>query len=215
MIFFVKIPRIEISEAKKSSPLPVITTRFYVIFLPLSPNTGLFCPELSALERPFWSISSALSFERMGYTVLRFEGDDVKFRSLVKRDTYFFINEIKSQGAERPLIVIDEAQKEAEIFDALKLAFDKANALFLVTGSNPRFLQVEAQHRLQRRGRIVPMLPLSIGELVKHREPDLRKFDGLFVSILTKNTSLAELKLEKIKTPGEIDQLISEYLKFE
>lgn len=178
------------------------------------PSYGVILSGIVGCGKTFLVNQLCPEFERMGYTVMRFEGDDVKFRSLVKSDTYFFIDQIKSQGALRPLIVIDEAQKEAEIFDALKLAFDKADALFLVTGSNPRFLQVEAQHRLQRRGRIVPMLPFSIAELVKHHEPSLRKFDGQFESILTDKKALAELRLEKIKKPGEVDHIVCEYLKF-
>ena len=77
--------------------------------------------------------------EKTGFDILRFDGDDVQFRAAIRANTRIFVEEIIQSGLQRPLIFVDEVQKEPEIFDAIKLAFDKKKASFIVTGSNPAF----------------------------------------------------------------------------
>ena len=147
-----------------------------------------------------------------GHDVLRFDGDDVQFRSAVRANTRLFIDEIIQNGLSRPFIFVDEIQKEPEIFDALKMAFDKKKASFLVTGSNPAFLRIEAQNRLQRRGKMVNLFPLSIPEIAAHKKI-LPRFDPqIFNSLLWDAKNPLKEYLAAIRRPNEIDELTRLYL---
>ena len=104
----------------------------------------------------------------LGFDVRNFDGDDSKFRSKIRSDSASIWDEIRESGMEKCYFSVDEIQKEPIIFDAVKLAFDKAEARFLVSGSNPAFLRTTANDRLQRRGLLVPQFPLSIQEILSH-----------------------------------------------
>lgn len=150
--------------------------------------------------------------EKTGFDILRFDGDDVQFRAAIRANTRIFVEEIIQSGLQRPLIFVDEVQKEPEIFDAIKLAFDKKKASFIVTGSNPAFLHLQAQNRLQRRGTRVNLFPLSIPEIATHKNI-LANFEmQTFTNLLweTKNP-LAE-SLPTLRKPPEMDGLTHLYL---
>jgi predicted AAA+ superfamily ATPase len=147
-----------------------------------------------------------------GFDVLRYEGDDVRFRASVRENSRLFVNEIVQRGLERPLIFVDEVQKEPEIFDAIKMAFDKQKASFIVSGSNPAFLHTEAANRLQRRGVKVTLWPLSIPEIAVYRKV-LKSFDlDTFSHLLWSAKHPLKEKLPNIRRPAEIDELVQSQL---
>lgn len=147
-----------------------------------------------------------------GYEVLRFDGDDVQFRTSVRNNTRLIMEEIIQQGLSRPLIFVDEVQKEPEIFDAIKLAFDKCNASFIVTGSNPAFLHTEAQNRLQRRGAFFTLFPLAIPEIAVHKKIlksfAMETFNQLLWGVKNPMTK----PIVSLRRPPEIDAIVQGYL---
>ncbi len=100
------------------------------------------------------------------FEIYEFTGDDVRFREAVLADSRALVNQLV--GHKRALIFVDEVQKCDAVFDALKVAFDEAKVSFVVSGSNPEFLNTVAKQKLQRRADLWFMLPLSLPEILAH-----------------------------------------------
>ncbi len=115
-------------------------------------------------------IDSCLEVLKSTYAIFKFTGDDTVFRNDIQMDSKYLYEHIRGQTQKRILIFIDEIQKCEDIFDALKFIFDKGNASFIVSGSNPLYLQTVAKKRLQRRADFKILPPLSLPELIKDAE---------------------------------------------
>jgi predicted AAA+ superfamily ATPase len=100
------------------------------------------------------------------YEVFNYTGDDTLFRASVAHDSTFIYQEVTSKTSKRALVFVDEVQKSEHVFDALKIAFDRGKISFIVSGSNPAFLDTIAKRRLQRRAEYLTLLPLSLPEIL-------------------------------------------------
>lgn len=114
-------------------------------------------------------IHEALNHLSGQYQVFSFSGDDVRFRHSVNEDTAFIHKHIRSQTQGRALVFVDEVQKSEVIFDAIKYAFDHSETSFIISGSNPDYLNTVAKKRLQRRADFLLLEPFSLSELLAHR----------------------------------------------
>lgn len=119
------------------------------------------------------------------YDVFQFTGDDTIFRNAVNQDTKFIHQQIRSQTQGGALVFVDEVQKSENIFDAIKYAFDESDISFIISGSNPDYLNTTAKKRLQRRADFLILEPFSMPEILAHR--GLISFDEIrvFRDILT------------------------------
>jgi predicted AAA+ superfamily ATPase len=97
-----------------------------------------------------------------------FTCDDVQLRLKVAQDTKYLLQEIRSTTQKKCLVFVDEVQKSEEIFDSLKILFD-AGISFIVTGSNPAYLNSIARKRLQRRADWLTLYPFYPSELLVHQ----------------------------------------------
>lgn len=104
------------------------------------------------------------------FRVFSHTGDDLQFRQAVARNTRYLHEQVSAQTTRPALIFIDEVQKSELIFDAVKYAFDHTGASFIISGSNPAFLQTEARKRLQRRADLWNLAPFSLGEILCHEK---------------------------------------------
>src|SRR3990167_6672893 len=96
------------------------------------------------------------------YEVFEFTGDDLKFRTAVAQDTTYLTKTIRSKTSRQNVLVfIDEVQKIEQAFDAIKYAYDQSNTSFIISGSNPDFLNTTARKRLQRRADFLLLTPFS------------------------------------------------------
>lgn len=120
------------------------------------------------------------------YQTFSFSGDDVLFRNAISEDTTFIHKHIRSRTQGNALIFVDEVQKSEEIFDAVKYAFDQSDASFIVSGSNPDYLNTVAKKRLQRRADLLILEPFSLVEILAHiglvRLEDAHYFKELLLS---------------------------------
>ncbi len=147
-----------------------------------------------------------------GYRLFQYEGDDSKFRARVRGSSTCILDDIKSSGADKPFVFVDEVQKEPEIFDAVKLAHDKSAAKFAVSGSNPAFLRTIASDKLQRRAQVVPQFPLSMQEILAHNQ---LCDDGVcrdFLNIISDPQDLSTYKPVRPKLVDEITAVVKRYL---
>lgn len=115
-------------------------------------------------------INNCLDFLKEKYVIFKFTGDDTVFRNEIQMDSKYLFELIRGQTNKKVLIFVDEVQKCEEIFDALKYIFDKGDTSFIVSGSNPLFLQTVARKRLQRRADFKILPPLSLPEIIKDAE---------------------------------------------
>lgn len=122
--------------------------------------------------------------------VFTFTLDDVILRRDVASDSFYFVSYVqaRSTGAKKSLCFVDEVQKSEAVFDAIKLAWDQGID-FIVSGSNPEYLETQASVRLQRRSIIIDMKPLSLPEILHHKGHlgprfDLANNEDLFFSML-------------------------------
>lgn len=103
------------------------------------------------------------------YETFEFTGDDLKFRTAVSQDTAYLTKTIRSVTSGRDVLVfIDEVQKIEQAFDAVKYAHDQSGISFIVSGSNPDFLNTTARRRLQRRADFLLLTPFSMPEILSH-----------------------------------------------
>lgn len=148
------------------------------------------------------------------YEVFSFTGDDVIFRRSVTEDSNFIYNEIRSKTTKSAVVFIDEVQKTEDVFDALKIAFDKGGISFIVSGSNPAYLSTVAKRRLQRRADQIYMLPLSLGEIFVDKglvdKNSLRHFE----QILRNEDNLNNLHLPQTTLRDEETKLIDSFFLY-
>jgi len=92
--------------------------------------------------------------------------DDAATLGLAAGDPNGFIRNLKGP------VVIDEIQKAQELFPAIKLAVDRDRqpGRFLLTGSANILTLPRLSESLAGRMEIIPLFPLSAGELAGHRE---------------------------------------------
>lgn len=150
------------------------------------------------------------------YQVFSFTGDNIQFRREVFQDSTYLHRFVRSRTQESALVFVDEVQKSEEIFDALKYAFDESGISFIVSGSNPKFLNTQAKKRLQRRADLLILNPLSIKEIFLHLNLIPQKSIELFLGILNlKTTSILKKKIQLgIKLNEQMEKLIDEYLVY-
>jgi predicted AAA+ superfamily ATPase len=100
------------------------------------------------------------------FQVFEYNGDDTVFRDHVQSDSKYIYQHIRGITDKRVMVFVDEVQKSEAIFDAIKYIFDKGNVSFIVSGSNPQYLQTIAKKRLQRRADFKILFPFSIPEII-------------------------------------------------
>lgn len=143
------------------------------------------------------------------YQVVKYTGDDAKFRSAIAGDTKFFVSDI-SAGARPILIFVDEVQKSENIFDALKYAFDHSGMSFIVSGSNPLFLNRVAIKRLQRRAEFFILHPFSMIELLDSSDFWIAQKEFLKL-LLSGEGEVSDLVNKPIVAPENIFKFIDNY----
>lgn len=100
------------------------------------------------------------------YATFSFTSDDVQFRRQLIDDTTSLHKLIRSKTTRPALVFIDETQKCAEAFDAVKYAYDQGDISFIISGSNPAYLNTVARKRLQRRAHLLMLHPLAQAEII-------------------------------------------------
>ncbi len=118
------------------------------------------------------------------YRIFTYNGDDIQFRQAVARNTRYLDEQLSALTTRPSLIFVDEIQKSELIFDAVKYAFDNSRASFIISGSNPAFLQTEARKRLQRRADFWTLTPFSLGEILCHEKMAKREWVQQFQDVL-------------------------------
>lgn len=98
--------------------------------------------------------------------VVRLTCDDTILRSELGRDSKYLYQQLSSKTTGSIFLFIDEVQKSEAVFDAIKYAFDRLPMQFIVSGSNPDFLNTTAKMRLQRRADFYLMAPLALSEIL-------------------------------------------------
>lgn len=154
-------------------------------------------------------IEMLFSEQKNNYELFSYSGDDVRFRQAVAEDSRYILNDVKGKTKRKALVIVDEVQKSEEVFDALKMAFDSHQISFVVTGSNPAYLNTVAKKRLQRRADLNLMLPISLRELGIHRGVISKEIH--FENILWKTNSLDEIQLPQYEVPADFSRAIDEY----
>ncbi len=149
------------------------------------------------------------SAQKNNYDLFNYSGDDVRFRQTVADDSRYILNEVKSKAKKRALVFVDEVQKSEEVFDALKMAFDEAKISFIVSGSNPAYLNTIAKRRLQRRADINLVLPISLRELAIHMRIVSKEVQ--FEHILWQTKDLEDILLPKYELTADFSRTIEEY----
>ncbi len=187
--------------------------RYLVDFLTSHGRHGVILPGIvgSGKTHLLAAVSQKMSNEHK-YQLFQYEGDDSKFRAQVRSASSCILNEITAKGADRPFIFVDEVQKEPEIFDALKLAYDKGGAQFAVSGSNPAFLRTTANNRLQRRAMVIPQFPLSMHEILAHHKLCAQDGPPHFLDLITNLANLESYKPWRLKVADEVHEIVKRYL---
>ncbi len=142
--------------------------------------------------------------EKRDYQIVKFDGDDVRFRTAVSGNSRFILDKIRENGFRRPFLFVDEIQKTPETFDAVKLTFDELKLPFIVSGSNPAYLKTVANDRLQRRATIKTMFPLTLPEILHHENKLLHFNESWFLDIIWKAKDIASINLPP---SGPIDEI--------
>ncbi len=155
-------------------------------------------------------IENCIQTLKLRNKIFYFSGDDTVFRTNILTDSKYLYELIRGQTQEQVLIYIDEVQKCEEIFDSLKFIFDKGKAHFIVSGSNPEFLQTVAKKRLQRRADFKILSPLSLPEVLFKNKPELLKNINIFNSFLSGNEVQ---ELPQIELTPKMKVIIQDYLK--
>lgn len=163
-------------------------------------------------------IREALKTLKVDYEIFEYTGDDVRFRNNILTNSKLLHENIRSQTTKRALIFVDEVQKCEEIFDAIKYAFDHSNASFIVSGSNPAYLNSAARKRLQRRADFIELLPFSLPELLLHsgfiQKQNLNIFQNFFSEKILSGGDVPEnfqLNFD-LEQSSKLEHLISRYL---
>ncbi len=186
---------------------------YLIDFLTSPGRHGVILPGIvgSGKTHLLGAVSQKMSKE-LAYQLFQYEGDDSKFRSQVRSSSSCILNDIIAKGADRPFIFVDEVQKEPEIFDALKLAYDKASAQFAVSGSNPAFLRTTANNRLQRRAMVIPQFPLSMHEILAHHQLCDQDGPHHFIDLIANLEDLETYKPWRPKVADKVHEIVKRYL---
>ncbi len=146
------------------------------------------------------------------FKIFVFSGDDTLFRNAIHEDTTYIFKHIRSQTNDRSLVFVDEVQKSEDIFDAVKYCFDQGNISFIISGSNPDYLNTVAKKRLQRRADLLVLQPFSLPEILAHRGLIGLKDTALFRDVLvSKGTEDLGMKID---LRPEISQAVKEYVVY-
>ncbi len=156
-------------------------------------------------------IQEALKSLAEKYQIFEYTGDDVQFRSQILANTRYFNEDIRSKTTKPALIFVDEVQKCEEIFDAIKYAFDHTKAAFIISGSNPAYLNSIAKKRLQRRADFLELQPFSLPEILLHEGFIRNKDMQLFQNLLFESLDPSEIKLE-VDSVAYFEKIIDRYL---
>jgi predicted AAA+ superfamily ATPase len=148
------------------------------------------------------------------FDVFVFSGDDSRFRQEIFLDSNYINEKIRSRKGKRTFVFVDEVQKSEEIFDAIKIAFDKAQVSFIVSGSNPAFLSTVAKRRLQRRADQMLLLPISLFELGVHFGWVSDKIGLDFSNALWTAKSLDEIDVPNLQMPENLSSVLDQYFSF-
>ncbi|MGK5089815.1 AAA family ATPase [Bdellovibrionota bacterium FG-2] len=146
------------------------------------------------------------------YEIFQFTGDDLHFRSKVQADTKYIFETVSSKTTRRAFVFVDEVQKCEEVFDALKFAFDHLKLSYIVSGSNPEYLNTVAKKRLQRRAEFLVLSPFSLPEILSHEgllhlDESQRFFD------LVNSGTLPDFSTINLTLTKRIERTISKYLR--
>ncbi len=157
-------------------------------------------------------VNETLKGLKNDYKIFTFSGDDTLFRNAIHEDTAYIFKHIRSQTQGRALVFVDEVQKSEDIFDAVKYCFDQGDISFIISGSNPDYLNTVAKKRLQRRADLLILQPFSLPEILAHRGFIGLKDTALFKDMLFSN----EIEDMGIKTDlrPEISQVVKEYIVY-
>ena len=156
-------------------------------------------------------ISKAMSKDH-GFRLFQYEGDDSRFRAHIRSSSSWILDEVQASGTDHAFLFVDEVQKEPEIFDAIKLAYDKEDVRFAVSGSNPAFLKTIANNRLQRRALVIPQFPLSMQEIMTHQGLCSDEGPLHFEQLLESQDSLEDYQPWRPNVAPEIQGIVKRYL---
>jgi predicted AAA+ superfamily ATPase len=161
-------------------------------------------------------IQSYLETVREKASIFSWTGDDIRFREAVAENSRYLVEYIESRSgsASRPIIFIDEVQKTEAVFDALKIAFDELQASFIVSGSNPEFLQTRAKKALHRRADLLFLNPLSLSEILTHEKLITSEMHSLFKEILLEKVSVDEIKCPVVNLTAPVERHLDSYLRY-
>lgn len=136
--------------------------------------------------------------------IFQFNFDDVFLRSQIKKDFYFLQKEIEgSLGnsiAEEILkiyVFIDEVQKMPEIFEWVKMVFDKhrRKVKFVLTGSSSLEIRTKLAETMAGRARYFYLFPLTLNEIISW------KFKSSFGNLLEILFKADQKKISKLIAP--------------
>lgn len=157
-------------------------------------------------------IKMALEQLSSQFQIFSFSGDDSVFRQKIIENSSYLYNEVLAQDPSHALIFVDEVQKVDEVFDALKIAFDKGQFSFIVSGSNPAYLSTIAKKRLQRRAEQIFMLPISLNEFLASKTWIPKSSTTHFENILWHDKSLNDLlALPSLTLTHDMEQFFRSY----
>ena len=144
------------------------------------------------------------------YETFSFTGDEIYFRDNVARDTKWILEQVRADTPNKALVFIDEVQKSESIFDAVKYAYD-GGISFIVSGSNPAYLNTIARKRLQRRGDFLTLPPLTLPEILAHEKLVPEGAIEVFHAILAEKKVTLPKSVKFSITP-EIKEIRDNYL---
>lgn len=148
------------------------------------------------------------------FEIFQFSGDDLLFRNNVRTDTTYIEKTVVSSTTKRALVFVDEVQKCEEVFDAIKYAYDNSSTSFIISGSNPDFLNTVAKKRLQRRASFFHLSPFSMCEILAHQNIVDFETSSLFYEILLDPSKLACLKSLELSLSRKITTVVNKYLVY-
>ena len=148
------------------------------------------------------------------YETFTFTGDSSQFRQFVRDDSEYLYKYVKSKTTKRSFIFVDEVQKCGEIFDAIKIAFDRGQISFIVSGSNPSYLATVAPKRLQRRADFLMMTPISLFELAESKGYIPKNPSPSIEQILWNSYEVKDIKFPLIHVTEDLIKLSQSYFVF-
>ncbi len=148
------------------------------------------------------------------HQVFSYSGDDTLFRQKLIENSQFIYQDVSSKSSKKAFVFVDEVQKSEEVFDALKIAFDRGKISFIVSGSNPAYLSTVAKKRLQRRADQMLMLPISLAELAIENQWATPNDLSLFGDILWRCKNIDEVVIPKINVPENLSRITEQFLTF-